>query len=62
MIPRNAEPIGHISPYARIDPSSPVRTAKAKQQGLSAVDEIQRIAEAERIWRLVVLAEKGTDH
>jgi hypothetical protein len=58
MIPRNAEPIGHISPYARIDPS-PVRTTRAKQQGLSAVDEIKRIAEAERIWRLVVLAAEG---
>jgi hypothetical protein len=58
MIPRNAEPIGHISPYARIDPS-PVKTTRAKQQGPSAVDEIKRIAEAERIWRLVVLAAEG---
>lgn len=58
MIPRNAEPIDHISPYPRID-LSPVRTAKARQQGLSALDESKRIAETERIWRLVVQAAEG---
>ena len=58
LIPRNAEPIGHISPYPRID-LSPVRTASAKSQGLSAMEESKRIAEVERIWRLLVQAAEG---
>jgi hypothetical protein len=58
MIPRNAEPIGHISPYPRID-VSPVTTTKAEQQGSSAIDERKRRAEIERVWRLVVLAAEG---
>ena len=58
MIERNAEPIGHISPYPRID-LSPVRTVNAKSQGLSAMEESKRVAEVERIWRLVVQAAEG---
>jgi hypothetical protein len=58
MITRNAEPIGHISPYPRID-LSPVRPASAKSWGLSAVEESKRTAEVERIWRLVVQAAEG---
>jgi hypothetical protein len=58
MIPRNAEPIGHISPYPRID-HSPVRTTLAGRHGLSAIDDRKRIAEADRIWRLVVQAAEG---
>jgi hypothetical protein len=58
MITRNAEPIGHISPYPRIN-LSPVRQANAKSQALSAMDESKRSAEVERIWRLVVLAAEG---
>ena len=41
MIQRNAEPIGHISPYPRID-LSPVRTAIAERHGLSAIDDSKR--------------------
>jgi hypothetical protein len=58
MIARDAEPIGHVSPYPRID-VSPVRTTKAERQGVSAIDESKRVAEIERIWRLVVLAAEG---
>jgi hypothetical protein len=58
MIPRNAEPIGHISPYSRID-LSPVRTVLAERHSLSAIDDSKRIAEADRIWRLVVQAAEG---
>ena len=58
MIPRNAEPIGHISPYPRID-LSPVRTATAQPQVVSAVEESKRIVEAERIWRIVVQVAQG---
>jgi hypothetical protein len=54
-ISHNAEPIGHISPYPRID-LSPVRTESAKPQALAAMEESKRIAEAGRIWRLVVQA------
>jgi len=63
MITRNAEPIGHISPYPRID-LSPVRRAStetranssAKSRGISAIEESRRTAEIERIWRLIVQA------
>jgi hypothetical protein len=58
MISRNAEPIGHISPYPRID-LSPIRRAKAKWRDLSAMEESERTAEVERIWRLVVQAAEG---
>jgi hypothetical protein len=58
MIGRNAEPIGHISPYPRID-LSPVRPANAESQGRSAMEESKRTAEVERIWRLVVQAAGG---
>jgi hypothetical protein len=58
MIQRNAEPIGHISPYPRID-LSPVRTTIAERHGLSAIDDSKRLAEADRIWRLIVQAAKG---
>jgi hypothetical protein len=58
MIAKNAEPIGHISPYPRIE-LSPVRPANAKPRGFSAVEESKRIAEVERIWRLVVQAAEG---
>ena len=54
MILRNAEPICHISAYPMID-LSPVRTANAKSQGLSAMEESKRIPEVERIWRPVVV-------
>ena len=63
MITRNVEPIGHISPYPRID-LSPVRRASAesranssaKSRGMSAIEESRRTAEIERIWRLIVQA------
>jgi hypothetical protein len=58
MIGRNAEPIGHISPYPRID-LSPVRPANAKSRDLSAIEESKPTAEIERIWRLVVQAAEG---
>ena len=58
MIVRNAEPIGHISPYPRID-LSPVRPANVKAGGLSAKEESKPTAEVERIWRLVVQAAEG---
>jgi hypothetical protein len=58
MIARNAEPIGHISPYPRID-LSPVKPANAKSRGLSAIEESKPTAEIERIWRLVVQAAEG---
>jgi hypothetical protein len=58
MIERNAEPIGHISPYPRID-LSPVRTTLAERHSLSAIDDSKRIAEVDRIWRLVVQAAQG---
>jgi hypothetical protein len=58
MIGRNAEPIGHISPYPRID-LSPVRPANAESQGRSTMEESKRTAEVERIWRLVVQAAGG---
>jgi hypothetical protein len=58
LIPRNAEPIGHISPYPRID-LSPVRSATAQPQVVSAVEESKRIVEAERIWRIVVQVAQG---
>ena len=59
MIPGNAEPIGHVSPYPRIELSQLRRTASAamiKPPGLTAIEEIHRRAEADRIWRLVVQA------
>jgi hypothetical protein len=58
MITRNAEPIGHISPYPRID-LSPVRPATAKSRDLSAIEKSTRTAEIERIWRLIVQAAEG---
>jgi hypothetical protein len=58
MIERNAEPIGHISPYPRID-LSPVRPANVKSQVLSAMEDSKRTSEVERIWRLVVQAAEG---
>jgi hypothetical protein len=58
MIARNAEPIGHISPYPRID-LSPIRRANAKSRDLSAMEQSKRSAEVERIWRLVVQAAEG---
>ena len=58
MIERNVEPIGHISPYPRID-LSPVRPVNAKPRGLSAIKDSKRTAEVERIWRLVVQAAEG---
>ena len=58
LIPRNAEPISHISPYPRID-LSPVRTASAKPQVVSAMEERKRIMEVERVWRLVVQVAQG---
>jgi hypothetical protein len=58
MIGRNAEPIGHISPYPRID-LSPIRRANAKSRDLSAMEQSKRSAEVERIWRLVVQAAEG---
>ena len=58
LIPRNAEPVGHISPYPKID-LSPVRTATAQPQVVSAVEESKRIVEAERIWRIVVQVAQG---
>jgi len=59
LISHNAEPISHISPYPRID-LSPVRTESAKPQALSAMEDSKRIAEADRIWRLVVQAAEGS--
>jgi hypothetical protein len=58
MIARNAEPIGHVSPYLKID-LSPVRPANAKSRDLSSVEERKRTAEVERIWHLVVQAAEG---
>jgi hypothetical protein len=58
MLPRNAQPVGHISPYPRID-LSPVRTASAKRQVVSAMEERKRTMEVERIWRLVVQVAQG---
>jgi hypothetical protein len=58
MIERNVKPIGHISPYPRID-LSPVRPANARPRALSAVEDSKRTAEIERIWRLVVQAAEG---
>jgi hypothetical protein len=64
MIARNAEPIGHISPYPRIDRTS-VRPASGGSGAKSnagprhrptALEESKRIAEIDRIWRLVVQA------
>jgi hypothetical protein len=59
MIARNAEPIGHISPYPRID-LSPVRPRSTESQGLSALMEKTHTAEVERIWRLVVQAAEAS--
>jgi hypothetical protein len=59
MIERNAEPIGHISPYPRID-LSPVRPLPAQARGLSALMEKKHPAEVERIWRLVVQAAEAS--
>jgi hypothetical protein len=58
LIRRNAQPVGHISPYPRID-LSPVRTASAKPQVVSAMEERKRTMEVERIWRLVVQVAQG---
>jgi hypothetical protein len=63
MIARNAEPIGHISPYPRVElsraRSAKARTVNAKPQSLSATEENKRTAEVERIWRLLVQAAEG---
>lgn len=59
LIPHDAEPVGHISPYPRIDLSL-VRTERTAPQAPSATEQVKRLAEAERIWRLIVQAAEGS--